>query len=64
MDADHWVLWHLRDECDMKRINMNPFAIIIVVFCGVVVDVDVNFIRALNGRVKCFGCCSCGKMSG
>ena len=52
-DIDHLMIFHLKDVCKMCRISSNPFPGIVVVPCGAVEDVSVNFIRALNGRDKC-----------
>ena len=41
-DSSHWVVYHLKDVCETCRISLNPFSYIIVVPCGVVVDVNVN----------------------
>ena len=42
-DIDHWVIYHLKDVCDICWISLNHFSRINVVSCGVVVDVNVNF---------------------
>ena len=42
-DIDHWVIYHFKDVCEMSIISLNPFSLIIVVPCGVVIDVNVNF---------------------
>ena len=42
-DIDHWVIYHLKDVCEMCRISLNHFSSINVVPCGGVEDVNVNF---------------------
>ena len=42
-DIDHWVIYHLKDVCEMCRRSLNQFSWINIVPCGVVVDVNVNF---------------------
>ena len=42
-DIDHWVIYHLKDVCEMYRRSFNKFSWIIVVPCGGVVDINVNF---------------------
>ena len=42
-DIDHWVIYHLKDVCEMCRRSLNHFSWINVVPFGVVVDVNVNF---------------------
>ena len=42
-DIEHWVIYHLKDVCEMCRRSLNHFSRINVVPCGVVGDVNVNF---------------------
>ena len=42
-DIDHWVIYHLKDACEMCRRSLNHVSLINVVPCGVVIDVIVNF---------------------
>ena len=42
-NIDHLAIYHLKDVCEMCRKSLNPFSCIIVIPCGVVVDVKVNF---------------------
>ena len=42
-DNDHWVIYHIKDVCEMCRSSLNHFSQINIVPCGVVVDVNVNF---------------------
>ena len=42
-DIDHWVIYHLKDVCEICRRSLNHFSWINIVPCGVVVDVNVNF---------------------
>ena len=42
-DIDHWVIYHLKDVGEMYRISLSPFSGIIVVPCGAIVDVNINF---------------------
>ena len=40
---DHWVIYRLKDVCEMCRRILNHFSWINIVPCGVVIDVNVNF---------------------
>ena len=42
-DIDHWVIYHLKDVCEMCRRSLNHFSWINIVPCGGGVDVNVNF---------------------
>ena len=42
-DIDHWVIYKLKDVCEMFRRNLNHFSWFNVVPCGGVVDVNINF---------------------
>ena len=40
-NIDHWVIYHLKDVCEMCRRSLYHFSKINVVPCGVAVDVNV-----------------------
>ena len=42
-DINHWVIYHLKNVCEMCRRSSNHFSWINVVPCGAVVDVNINF---------------------
>ena len=42
-DIDHWVIYHLKDVCEMCRRSLNHFSWINIVPCSGVVYVNVNF---------------------
>ena len=42
-DIDHRVIYHLKDVCEMCRRSLTHFSCFIIVPCGAVVDVNVNF---------------------
>ena len=42
-DIDQWVIYHLKDVCEVCRRSLNHFSLINGIPCGVVLDVNVNF---------------------
>ena len=42
-NINHWVIYHLKDACEMCRRSLKQFSWINVGPCGVVEDVNVNF---------------------
>ena len=42
-DIGHWVIYDLKDVCEMCRRSLNHFSWTIVVPCGIVVDINVSF---------------------
>ena len=62
-DIDHWVIYHLKDVCEVcrRRIIFHE----LISFLVVVLETLTSILTGeLHDRDKCVGSCSCGKMSG
>ena len=55
-DIDHWMIYRLKDVCEMCRRNLNHFSWINIVPCGVVADVNVNFDMWIAWHRQMHGC--------
>ena len=55
-DIDHWVIYHLKDVCEMCRRSLNHFSWINIVPCGVVIDVNVDFDTWIAWQRQMCGC--------
>ena len=49
-DIDHWVSYHLKDVCQMRKWSLNHFSWIYAVPCSTVVEVNVNFDTEMHDR--------------